>query len=189
MHYDEIHAAVDDANAARILVFAAASNYGNLTEIAFPARLYRHRKVMCMFATDAANRMSPVFNPSPLPEPKYSFAIFGDNIELPEVDKPLSGTSYSAIIGGAIAGLILDFSRQKDIRSAIPYSERLKTFEGMQAVFIEMADGVVDNTYHCMAPWKLLPLQVFGDNDQSDFRSQARLYISQTISRALQILY
>jgi subtilisin family serine protease len=178
---------INEARNANILIFAAASNYGNLRDFIFPGRLYKDLKLLCMFSTDHNARALLNFNPSALPDVR-SFAILGHDIVLPYVDEPLSGTSYATMIGAAVAGRILDFTRHKDNCVRIRRVEKLNTVEGMSAVFSEMVNGAVDNGYHCMAPWKILPPEVPGENPESK-RSRERAYICETISRALEAQY
>lgn len=59
------------------------------------------------------------------------------------------------MIGGAIAGRLLDFSRYKNIRRGMREIRKLRTVEGMFAVYEKMIQGT-DNNYQCMAPWRLL---------------------------------
>ncbi|KAF7530971.1 hypothetical protein G7054_g9332 [Neopestalotiopsis clavispora] len=186
-HHHGILEAVEKANHARVLVFTAASNYGNSSEIAFPGRLYTHGKLLCMFSTDANVRCLQSLNPSPLATARYSFAILGENIVLHPNEPSLSGTSFSTIIAGALASRLLDFSRQRDVREKIRYCERLDTVEGMSAVFSAMVKGAVDNGYHCIAPWKILP--DIPEPEPARRRHEQRMYIVETISRALDILY
>ena len=153
----DMEIAIDEARNDHILIFAPASNYGNVVEIAFPGRLYRDFKLLCMFCTEPDVWAHLNFNPSVLRDARYSFAILGCDIVLPHVAEPLSGTSYATMIGAAVAGRILDFTRHKDHCERIRRVEKLKTVEGMSAVFSRMVNGVVDNGYHCMAPWKYCP--------------------------------
>ncbi|KIM96504.1 hypothetical protein OIDMADRAFT_170237 [Oidiodendron maius Zn] len=183
----EMTRAIDETNNARILVFAAASNYGNLREIAFPGRLYMYNKLICMFSTDTNVRCLPNFNPSASSAAMYSFAVLGENIVLPYVKEPLSGTSFATMIGAALAGRILDFSRQSDNRGRIRSAEVLNTVEGMSAVFAKMAPGGKDNGYDCMAPWKILHHSV--DEDPGKRRKDERAHVCETISRALEDIY
>jgi hypothetical protein len=184
----EMEKAIDEARNAHILSFAAASNYGNVVDIAFPGRLYIDLKLLCMFSTDPNVRALPSFNPSVLSKARYSFAILGENVRLPTLEKPLSGTSFAAMIGGAVAGRILDFSRHKDNRERIRRIDKLHTVEGMSAVFERMVEGAVDNGYHCMAPWKILPPEIKGE-EPIPKRLRERAHICETISRALEDMH
>jgi hypothetical protein len=184
--------AIDEARNDHILIFAPASNYGNVVEIAFPGRLYRDFKLLCMFCTEPNVRAHLNINPSVLRDARYSFAILGCDIVLPHVAEPLSGTSYATMIGAAVAGRILDFTRHKDTCERIRRVEKLKTVEGMSAVFSRMVNGVVDNGYHCMAPWKILPPEIPGESNQEtkdEKRSRERADVCETISRALEAPY
>jgi hypothetical protein len=184
----DMEIAIDDVRNAHILVFAASSNYGNVVDIAFPGRLYRDLKLMCIFSTDPNARALPNFNPSVLPDARYSFAILGENIVLPYAEKPLSGTSFATVIGAAVAGRILDFSRHKENHESIRSVEKLNTVEGMSAVFARMVKGAVDNGYHCMAPWKILPPGIPGEGEMKK-RLRERADVCETISRALEAMY
>jgi hypothetical protein len=183
----DIMSAIYEMNHEHILVFAAASNYGNLREIAFPGRLYIHNKLICMFSTDSHVRCLSNFNPSASPAARYNFAILGENIVLPYVKEPLSGTSFATMIGAALAGRILDFSRHSDNRGRMRSAEVLSTVEGMSAVFAKMAQGGKDNGYDCMAPWKII--QHSADEDPGKKRKDERAHICDTISRALEDAY
>jgi hypothetical protein len=179
--------AIEKAHHSRVLVFAAASNYGNISEIAFPGRLYTLGKLFCMFSTDANVRCLQSLNPSPSTAARYSFAILGEHIVLNPNEPELTGTSFSTIIAGALAARLLDFSRQQGVREKIRHRDRLDTVEGMSEVFSAMVKGAVDNGYHCIAPWKILPSTA--ELESARRRHEQRMYISETISRALDNLY
>lgn len=80
--YRDMEKAIDEARNANILTFAAPSNYGNILPIAFPGRLYKDLKLLCMFSTNAAVLASPEFNPSALKDARYNFAILGEEITI-----------------------------------------------------------------------------------------------------------
>jgi hypothetical protein len=176
--------AIDEAQHAGVLIFAAASNYGNAMDIASPGRLYIDLKLFCMFSTDANVRAHPKFNPSVLSKARYSFAILGEEVKIPKQENLVSGTSYATVIGGAVAARILDFARHTDNRGRIRKAEKLKTVEGMSAVFETMVGSAVDNGYHCLAPWKILPNEIRGETSGPK-RLRDRAAICETISRAL----
>lgn len=183
-----LETAIDDARHARILIFAAASNYGNVHNIAFPARLYIDLKLFCMFSTDAHVRAHPRFNPSPIAAARHNFAILGDAIIVPGAEQSLSGTSFAAMIGGAFAARLIDFSRQKDTRGKIRGLEKLQTVEGMSAVFREVATR--DSVYHCVRPWGLLrPSGEREDEDGGTRRRAERTYVCETMSRCLENMH
>lgn len=141
------------------LIFAAASNSGNQEPIAYPAREFT--QAIGIFATDASvkalNSMSPAAN-----RRCYNFAILGENIhvrtEIPSGNSKMNyknGSSFATFIAAAVAGMILDFSRHEDVKDKIIRPENLRSVVSMQDVFDEMA--TYDGTYHCMAPWKIIP--------------------------------
>ncbi|KAI9928446.1 hypothetical protein MW887_002491 [Aspergillus wentii] len=146
------------AKAEGILVFAAASNHANMERIAFPARM--HGDIMCMFASDGkAKETKRKISPAPSTQVKYNFALLGEDVDVhfaPGSSRRESGTSISTFIGAAVAGVLLDFSKQEDCKDRIRNPLALKTIAGMSAVFAEMANGGKDNGYDCVAPWKLV---------------------------------
>jgi subtilisin family serine protease len=184
----DLETAIDEARHAGILIFAAASNYGNAMDIAFPGRLYIDLKLFCMFSTNSSVRAHPKFNPSVSAKARYSFAILGEEVKIPKQEKLVSGTSYATVIGGALAARILDFAQHKDNRGRIRRADKLKTVEGMSAVFETMVGNAVDNGYHCLAPWKILPDEITGE-DTEPMRLRGRAYICETISRALEEMH
>lgn len=166
------------AKSAGILIFAAASNRGNFNDrtISYPAR--EVNLVICMFATDVNIKAitSPI-NPSPNPKSFYNFAIFGIDVVPRPCAKPESGTSISTFIAAAVAGLIVDFSRHEDVK--VISRENLKKVEGMQAVFLKMAQGGVEG-YHCVAPWRIRRHDLVS-------REMERHYIAGILSEATNI--
>lgn len=159
--FDEEHSGMQDAiQAARcksILVFAAASNYGNIGGIAFPARL--HLDVLCMFCTDALAKVSQSINPEPSPNRTHNLAVLGE-VSLPKPGGgtiPLKGTSMSTAIGAGLAARLIDFSRHKDNQEILgKQAAHLKSMAGMQSVFAKMARGKSGDGYYCVVPWNLL---------------------------------
>ncbi|KAK1513160.1 extracellular alkaline serine protease [Colletotrichum tamarilloi] len=183
----DLELAINDARNAKVLIFAAASNFGNIRDIAFPARLYTSLKLFCMFSTTAGIRANCDFNPSPSPHAKHNFAVLGEDVELPIPalsNEPfkLSGTSFSAMIAAAIAGQILEFVRHEHASGLISCADKIRTVEGMSAVFSAMAQDK-DNGYHCIAPWKILSQRLRHETvDKVEAREDLRI----TIIRALE---
>ncbi|KAI0459791.1 hypothetical protein F5B21DRAFT_197985 [Xylaria acuta] len=153
-HHD-MTKAIMEAKARDILVFAAASNYGNAMGIAFPARL--HHDVICMFCTNASVTMTQGINPRPSDKRAYNLAIFGEDVELGPTERKLTGTSMSTAIGAALAARLIDFSRHKDSRENLKgEASHLKFVAGMESVLSKMAGGPSGDGYYCVAPWRLL---------------------------------
>ncbi|KAK1639235.1 hypothetical protein BDP81DRAFT_199189 [Colletotrichum phormii] len=183
----DLEFAINEARNAKVLIFAAASNFGNIRDIAFPARLDTSLKLFCIFSTTAGNRANCDFNPSPSPHAKHNFAVFGKDVELPipaVFNKPfkLDGMSFSTMIAAAIAGQILQFVRHEHTRRWIHCADKIRTVEGMSAVFSAMAKDE-DNGYHCIAPWKILSQRLRHETVGKD---EAREDLRITIVRALE---
>jgi hypothetical protein len=142
-----------------------------------------------MFSTGPNIRAFSPFNPSPIAK---SFAFLGEKVTLPwhyhgGKQKAKSGTSYATMIGGAITGRILDFSRHKDIRGGVREIHKLRTVEGMSAVYEKMVQGI-DNGYRCMAPCRLLS-HPYRREEPKVRRREERVHICETISRAVEELW
>jgi hypothetical protein len=189
-HYNGIEIAIEKANQARILTFAAASNYGNLTPITFPGRLYGLGKVLCVFSTNAMVKSSSqrTFNPSPLPKAlDRSFAILGEDIILEKVKGMLSGTSFSTAVAAAVSACVLDFSRHPEYRAQIVGAADLKKVEGMLSVFGKMA--TTDNMYQCMAPWTICDIAHVENEARIETIRRKRLAACSQINDALKKPY
>lgn len=183
VEYEAIRQEIEAAKYSRILIFAAASNYGNITRITFPGRLYRSGTLFCMFSTNSEARCFPHFNPTADPKAMTaSFAVLGQDIMMPGTENALSGTSYSTAIGAALAGQILDFARHPDCRAQIRHGHHLSRVEGMAAVFSRMSRQGLDNGYSCVVPWELLSL----DDEELQARDVRRRRICDIISTALE---
>ncbi|KAH8199002.1 hypothetical protein TruAng_006831 [Truncatella angustata] len=179
--YEGISCAIRKAKAKSVLMFAAASNQGNIDGVAFPARMVGD--VICMFSSDGRIKPSS-FNPAKLDQ-SLNFAVLGEGVEGVSITKAeytvrKEGTSISTFIAAGLAALVLDFSMQEDCRDHID-KRLLKSVSGMSAVFKEMATE--DGGYRCIAPWKVLEcnklFSLFWSNEKK------RIYIAETISRAL----
>jgi hypothetical protein len=175
--YQPITNAISNAKPSKVLIFAAASNYGNTAGIYFPAWLSRFSDLFCLFSTTAGAKPTCEFNPAPM-DSVYNFAILGEDIQLPDT-KPLNGTSFSTIIAAGVAAQIIDFSMQPDIREVMGSNEVLRQVDGMSAIFARMSAR--ENEYHCLTPWVLLD----GMTVQEDDEKNIRLAICRTISDAL----
>ena len=185
---------LEDAKHAKILIFAAASNAGNRGGIAFPASM--KRTVMCIFSTSGNGKESSKINPSGSPK-MQKFAVLGEDVMVGyrETGEKVteSGTSIATSIAAGIAGRIIDFSRHPKDDSRPPditesYRTKLKTLDGMSAIFEYMAREGQDGTYSCVLPWTIAHTprdSEFGTNDSAALEAAKRKHIWDTIIRAL----
>lgn len=151
-----------------------------MRKIFFPARLHQH--VLGIFATDARANIanSPAsMNPQPDPESR-NFAVLGEDITIHHFREPVSGTSYSTAIAAAIAGQLLDFSRQPDVRQRMVKAAELRCLEGMTAALSLMTLGKGPHGYSCLRPYRLI------ENYSGMARAEKRNRICDKISEALQ---
>ncbi|KAK6697855.1 hypothetical protein SNK05_010705 [Fusarium graminearum] len=160
------------------VIFAAASNYGNIRQVTFPARM---QDVICVYCTDGRAKLSQSINPAAQTTKSKNFAILGEGVSVPPSTEQLSGTSVATSIAAGLAGRLLDFTRQKDCRQRIRCVEKLASVEGISAVFSHMAKGAADSGYHCVVPARLLQhLDEFKD------RAVKRGRICERLSTALE---
>lgn len=161
------------------LVFAAASNFGNIRQVTFPARM---QDVVCMYCTDGRAKVSPSINPAPQTSKSKNFAILGEGVMVPpSIGQRLTGTSVATSIAAGLAGRLLDFSRQIDGQQRIRCVGNLASVEGISAVFSHMAKGAQDYKYNCVVPGRLL--QHLDDDLE---RKVKRKRICETLSGALE---
>lgn len=160
---EPIRRAILKANAADVLIFAAASNNGGNEPIAFPACM---DEVISVGSTDGLGNIS-----SFTPNPDYGkiLCVVGECIESswppallsdPDADLPRkSGTSFATPIAAGVAAMVLDymwtFKDSKSFKSDIP---KLLTKRGMLAVFkTHMVKSY--NSHDYLIPWRLFNLR------------------------------
>ncbi|KAM0550339.1 hypothetical protein ACHAPJ_009010 [Fusarium lateritium] len=72
------------------VVFAAASNYGNIRQVTFPARM---QDVICVYCTDGRAKVSQSINPAAQTTKSKNFAILGEGVLVPpSTREQLTGT-------------------------------------------------------------------------------------------------
>ncbi len=184
-----VNEAIGRAHSKGILIFSAATNGRNVDPIYCPAILTD--QVFGIFSTDAGIRESRSLNPSA--QDQDSFAIFGEDVELPWEENGrrllVRGTSYSTSIAAGLAALLLDFSRQEQkpdkSESDVPDLSTLKERRKMKRAFLYMADR--DGSYCCLRPWKLLNDKFMSGtwSSREDVRGKQRKWIRGTVERLL----
>lgn len=171
--------AIKKATSDGVVIFAAASNYGNIRQVTFPARM---QDVICMYCTDGRAKASQSINPAAQTTKSKNFAILGEAVSVsPLIKERLTGTSVATSIAAGLAGRLLDFSRQQDCQARIRCLENLATVEGISAVFSHMAKGAEDNRYNCVVPGRLMQ-----HLDEHEERAAIRERICERLSTALE---
>ncbi|RBA17973.1 extracellular alkaline serine protease [Fusarium proliferatum] len=123
--------AIKGAASDGTLIFAAASNYGNIRQVTFPARM---QDLICIYCTDGRAKVSQSINPAAQTTKSKNFAILGEGVSVPpSIREQLTGTSVATSIAAGLAGRLLDFSRQKDCRQNIRCVGNLASVEGISA--------------------------------------------------------
>ena len=174
-YHKDIDMAIKKATLAvpEILIFAAAGNWGNTMPVAFPARLTDN--VFCIFSYSGKLRVIKDTNPNPVGDGP-NFALLGQDVAPnPASNKKESGTSIACAIATGLAGRILDFVRQDDVKRGLRLSEenreKVGTKNGMTRIFRQMSNQ--DPPYLCVAPWQMLPGGSFIRNRQG---TRAEIY-------------
>ena len=158
----DIQASILSAYQSSIIIFAAASNGGGNSGLAYPAN---QNEVICIGASDGKGNKSD-FTPGPYPDmPNY--ATLGEGVvsswpkSLSENGqqrtKLMSGTSIATPIAVGIAAMVVDFLRQlpRDVDRNFEFlvETQLKTKRGMDAVLKKLTEERDGFMY--IAPWKL----------------------------------
>jgi subtilisin family serine protease len=141
---EDLRAVIDRAKTKNVLIFAATSNEGIRRGIAYPARA---DEVIAIDAADVYGSPSK-FNP-PQGEKTQRFMVLGEAVRSAwptslnddwneEGWKRMSGTSFATPIAAAIAGLILEFSRQRPLCFDKKVENHLKSVAGMREVFSKL---------------------------------------------------
>jgi len=138
----ELRAAIRRARASNVLLFAASSNEGIRTKagMSYPARAL---EVIAVDAADVHGNPSK-FNPPQLSH-KARFTALGEAvrstypIHLPSEDpeegwKRMVGTSCATPIAAGIAGLVLEFARQRPLCFEPAIEAYLRSVEGMRLI-------------------------------------------------------
>ncbi|RAO73558.1 uncharacterized protein BHQ10_009570 [Talaromyces amestolkiae] len=174
-HSPSLQSAIEKASDAGVLIFAAASNWGNRGREAFPAR---HKfKTICIFSTNTDDQASH-FNPEARDDAD-NFAILGEDFPHPTNDKKREdGTSMATAIAAGLAARILDFTRQPDNKEIVRV-EDVGKMAGMTAIFSFMAKKA--GKFNCVAPLRLLEERYA----RGDYVKN-RAYVRDSISRAME---
>ncbi|KAK3314098.1 peptidase S8/S53 domain-containing protein [Apodospora peruviana] len=137
-----------DPNRSPVIVFAAAANWANKTQVAFPAS---EPDVICISALDGYG-IAVGNNPEPLPTKRI--ATLGAAIASAWDGRPvwLHGTSFAAPIAAGIAANVLEFAKQKMDASDWEW-RNLSSFRGMQDVLKLMC--VRSGQFSFLAPWRI----------------------------------
>ncbi|KAF3912464.1 Ankyrin-3 [Dactylellina cionopaga] len=177
--HEGMRQAIHKASAKGTIIFAAASNYGSVKGISFPARMYPEYTLMCMFACSGMGKAKNEFNPEPKRE-FNNFALLGEDVPVYShlTQKTRNGTSYATFVASAVAGLILDFARQEDVQAEADDLKKLSSVPGMSVVFEIMAKGGRDDNYDCVVPSKLLGNTKISDREKKRKRIWDRISIA-----------
>jgi subtilisin family serine protease len=165
---EEVDKQIDLARCKGILLFAAASNDGDLCTESYPASKHT---VYGVCSCSGFGNIS-TFNPRSS-KPEKSFMFPGEDITILGANhKPTkgviqtgeggverrTGTSYATPIAAGTAAMLLDLARQELInpQALRDVERRLKKVEGMSAVLLAMSGEPRYGGYYRVRPWTLL---------------------------------
>lgn len=155
----EVGEQIDRARGKGILIFAAASNDGDLAPEhgVYPGS---HHLVYSIYSCDKLGNRSS-FNPG-FTSDATKFMFPGEDVAILEADnRPVkgsvrqNGTSFATPIAAGTAAMVLDLARH-ELKDSKEVERRLKDYTGMSAVFQAMSAGAQGGGYHHVKPWKLL---------------------------------
>lgn len=160
---EPIRRAILKANAADVLIFAAASNKGGNEHVAFPARM---DEVICVGSTNGRGCISDF---TPHLDPGKRLCALGEQIESSWPPGMLdggrkSGTSFATPVAARVAAMVLDYMwavkdlDEPDYKFLIP---KLLTRRGMLSVFKRMVVSYPTHDY--LVPWHLFHSRYSGD--------------------------
>lgn len=148
---EEIEKALIRAHDENIVILAAASNEGDLNEVAFPARLYEY--VICIGATTGYGAIADL-NASDPDFQNYAtlgIAVPGASLKgmwyRSNPTELRNGTSTATPIAAGIAALLIDYASRNDCKLK-------KGHEGMLKLFAKLSRH--KDTYRVLAPWQLI---------------------------------
>lgn len=150
---DAIHGALCKRHGS-ILFFAAASNDGANDREMFPAR---HDSVISIRGTNSAGNFED-FNP---PNEEVAFGTLGLDVPsawLRDHDHEVyrSGTSIATAVAAGIAGALLGYVNRKSKESTFKaVNKKLRTRQGMQAMFRFLASPTLNERHLYLVPWRL----------------------------------
>ncbi|KAH6887070.1 hypothetical protein B0T10DRAFT_549926 [Thelonectria olida] len=189
-HQTAIEQAVRKARLSGILIFSAASNKRNASEIYCPANI--HDCVFGVFVANSQNTKATDFNPTmSLDSRRDNFAIFGEHVEWQESQPLVRGASYATSIAAGLVALLLQFSRQAQDGDRFIDLTSLKDMTRMATVLrmISKKDGSCD----CICPLRLLKDEYkVRDWDlvhRAKMRKNQRDWIRAKIEQALDSVY
>ncbi|EWY80038.1 hypothetical protein FOYG_16834 [Fusarium oxysporum NRRL 32931] len=140
-----------------VTLFAAASNDGRMSNVAFPARM---RQVICVNSLDGYGRPS---NFNPPAKPDTNIAALGEFIDAawpwPIRGKGgqtirKAGTSMATPVAAAIGALILEYANQDDMEgNKVEAPEQLSHCDEIRRILIEMSREM--DGFLCLMPGDL----------------------------------
>lgn len=191
-HWDQkLDQALKKARAHGIIIFAAASNFGNHEQVSWPAR--DSDRTICIHSSHDLGTSSSKYTPQAYPD-IVNFMVVGEEIcsHWPESKgggfRTMTGTSTATAVATAIAALLMAFTRQgvfdkkkkEEVEDDIG-PVKLDDLSDMRALLKHIS--VETNGYHWISP-RLVWGQFSPTRTQED-PGEASRYAWEEIRRAL----
>lgn len=154
----DIDRALNYAHNNDVLLFAAAANDGANTTIpeAWPARDH------IVFSIHATHQNGSNWAQNPSTDRTDNWATLGVDVSLDETEgdtQAITGTSIATPIAAGMAAMLIEFTRQADVRykssKKFRLLQRAQTFHGMQTLFRASSQYMVAHRYFYLKPWHL----------------------------------
>lgn len=148
-----------DVRKESIIFLGAASNSGSNDGEAFPARL---SSVISIRATNSAGQFQD-FNPPLKRRHETAIGTLGCDVpgawkrDFDGTAKYCSGTSVATAVGAGLAAVLLSYVQTQSARDGFKKVNRvLRTGEGMQEVFFELAQESLNERFLYLHPWRMM---------------------------------
>ncbi|KAI1150674.1 peptidase S8/S53 domain-containing protein [Nemania diffusa] len=155
---DGISGAIEFAKEKRVLLFAAASNYGlaQLNDVFYPAR---DSRVISVDAEDGLGNPASFARNSIRWGGGTRYCAPGLSVESPVSATAMCGSSFACPVAAGVAALVLEFARQETVSLSKSSSVQraLSSSQGMLRVFEAMSQQAANHPgFKMLYPWHFL---------------------------------
>lgn len=155
---DGVSGAIESAEKAGVLLFAAASNYGlaELNDVLYPAR---DPRVISVDAEDGLGNPAKFALRSQHSESGPRYCAPGLFVTAPGSTVPMDGSSFACPVAAGVAALVLEFSRFENVplSNSPTVRQALSIAPGMRKIFEAMSQQAANYPgFKMLYPWHFL---------------------------------